>query len=77
MEPISEDNRNTYILKSKQGIDSYIYRNDYKKAFLRLILVLERLDNNEKVDFIDYYSKKFNSLFLGVSYLDNRDVNFI
>ena len=51
MEQNNEDNVKIYISMSKQN-------NDYKKAFGLLILVLERLDENEKNEFINYYSKK-------------------
>lgn len=47
-----------YIMCSKQNIDNYIRNNDYKKAFGLLILVLERLDDNDKKMFINYYGKK-------------------
>jgi hypothetical protein len=29
-----------------------------------LVIVLERLENNEKIEFMDYYTKKLNSLFV-------------
>ena len=48
-----------YISCSKQNIDNFIFRNDYKKAFGLLILFLERLDDKEKREVIDYYNKKF------------------
>lgn len=57
-----EDNNNIYIQMSKTNIDNYIYNFEYRKAFSLLIMVLERLDNNEKVEFIDYYSKKLCDL---------------
>ena len=57
METNQEENDKKYILGSKQDIDNYIRKNEYRKAFGRLILVLERLDDNQKVEFIDYYSK--------------------
>lgn len=53
------EQKNIYIQMSKTNIDTYIYNNDYKKAFALLIMVLERLHNDEKVEFIDYYSKAF------------------
>ena len=61
-----KDNKKIYIRMSKMSIDNYIYNYSYKKAFLTLIMVLERLDNNEKVEFIDYYSKKLNNLSNGI-----------
>lgn len=58
-----------YILGSKHDIDSFISKNEYRKAFGLLILVLERLNDDQKREFIDYYSKNmvnmgiFNSTF--------------
>jgi hypothetical protein len=46
-----------YILGSKQNINFFINKNEYRSAFGLLILVLERLTNNQKEEFIDYYSK--------------------
>jgi hypothetical protein len=45
----SEDN---YILGSKKNIDNFIFKNKYRKAFELLIIVLERLDDKEKVEVI-------------------------
>ena len=57
-----EENAKIYILKSKQNIDTYINRNEFRKAFGLLILVLVRLDENEKNEFIDYYSKNMENM---------------
>ena len=54
----------TYISGSKLDIDNHIRKNEYKKAFGRLILFLERLDNEERKEVIDYYSE--NMLNLGI-----------
>ena len=62
MEMSKEENAKIYILKSKQSIDTYINRNEFRKAFGLLILVLERLDENEKNEFIDYYSKNMENM---------------
>ena len=51
-----------YISGSKQNIDNFIHKNEYRKAFGLLILVLERLDGNQKEEFIDYYSKNMTNL---------------
>lgn len=51
-----------YISGSKLNIDNYIRKNEYKKAFGLLILFLERLNSEEKVLVIDYYSKNMNQL---------------
>ena len=58
MERDEEDNKKEYIRLSKASIDNYIYNRDYRKAFNHIIFVLERLDAQEKVELIDYYSKK-------------------
>ena len=52
-----------YIIGSKKNIDSFMRNNEFRKAFGLLIAVLERLDNNEKIEFIDYYSKKIMNNF--------------
>jgi hypothetical protein len=62
MENTKEENDKIYILDSKKNIDSYIHKNEYRKAFGLLILVLERLDDNQKNEFIDYYSKNMSKL---------------
>jgi hypothetical protein len=49
------NNNNDYILMSKKKIDDFISNNDYKKAFGLLILVLDRLDTNNKKELINYY----------------------
>ena len=59
MEKTKEENDKRYILESITNIDSFINKNDFRKAFGLLIAVLERLDDgNQKNEFIDYYSKK-------------------
>ena len=62
MEKTKEENDKIYILGSKKNIDSFINKNEYKKAFGLLILVLERLDDNQKNEFIDYYSKNMKNM---------------
>jgi len=44
-----------YLVCSKQRIDEFIYRDNYKRAFGMLILVLERLNDNQKTELINYY----------------------
>ena len=51
-----------YISGSKQNIDNFIHKNEFKKAFGLLILFLERLDGKEKAEVIDYYSKNMQQL---------------
>jgi hypothetical protein len=60
MEKIKEykdEDEKEYFVGSKQHIDEFIYNYDYKKAFWLLILVLERVNDNEKTELIEYYSK--------------------
>ena len=57
-----EKNNKLYMLNSKTNIDNFIHNNEYKKAFELLISVLERLDNNQKVEFINYYSEHMSKL---------------
>lgn len=51
-----------YIFQNQKNIDNFLIKQEYKKAFGLLILVLERLNENEKNDFIDYYSKNMQKL---------------
>ena len=53
-----------YISGSKLNIDNFILKNEYRKAFGLFILFLERLDDKEKAEVIDYYSK--NMVDLGI-----------
>ena len=47
-----------YISMSKKNIDSFMRNNEYRKAFRLFIAVL---DENEKNEFINYYSNKYFS----------------
>jgi len=58
----TNENASKYILDSKQHIDKLLTTYEYRKAFVLLILVLERLDDKQKVDVIDYYSKNMKKL---------------
>ena len=58
MEKTKEENDKIYILGSIKNIDSFINKNEYRKAFGLLIAVLERLDDYQINEVIDYYSKK-------------------
>jgi hypothetical protein len=63
MEKTKEENDEIYILGSKQTIDGFINKNEYRKAFGLLIMVLERLDDGaQKNEFIDYYSKNMEKM---------------
>jgi len=67
----SESNDTIYINLSKQKIDNAIYKNDFLKAFSLLIMVLDRLDNNQKVEFIHYYNSKLSDIIRGPSPLNS------
>ena len=60
MEKNNNSEDDIYISGSKLNIDNFMRKNEYRKAFGLLILVLERLDDKQKNDFIDYYSKNMN-----------------
>ena len=51
-----------YISGSKININNFISKNEYKKAFGLMILFLERLDDKEKSEVINYYSKNMKNL---------------
>ncbi len=61
--PKSDDE--IYINLSKINIDNAIYKNDFLKAFSLLIMVLDRLDNNQKVEFIHYYNTQLRDIIRG------------
>jgi hypothetical protein len=68
-----EMNEELYIKESRKNINEFLYNNNYKAAFLAFILVLERLDANQKNEFIDYYSKNLTKIFTsGSSHLEDR-----
>ena len=54
---MSKSDNDQYIIDSKKNIDNYIKNNDFKKGFGLLILVLERLNDIEKKEIIEHYSK--------------------
>ena len=56
MDSIEKANYNVYINLSKKKIDEAIRVNNYQKAFVLLLMVLERLDNPEQIEFINYYN---------------------
>ncbi len=58
----TRENEEKYISISKQNIDNFLKRYEYRKAFELLILFLERLHDKDKVDVIDYYSKNMKQL---------------
>jgi hypothetical protein len=61
------ENQNTiYIEKSKENINKALYMGDFKKAYGLTILVLERLNEKDKAEFIEYYSKRLENIMAGV-----------
>lgn len=72
MEKTKEDNNDIYKKMSKANIDVCIRKNDYRKAFLLLIMVLEKLNDTEKVEFINYYNNRLCDLTVGISNLDDH-----
>lgn len=53
-----------YILLSKQNIDSFLEKNNYKGAFGLLIVFLEKLEERDKKEVISYYSKNLEKIML-------------
>lgn len=56
METDPENNYKIYISSSITNINRFISRKEYRKAFGLLILFLERLEEADKKDVIQYYS---------------------
>ena len=65
---MENNNVEVYLIHSKKNINNAIYNNNYQKAFFLLLVVLERLDNNQKVEFIDYYIKKIYNIMTPTSH---------
>ena len=53
-----------YIINSKQSIDNYIRRREFRSAFGLFVLVLARLEIDELPEFIQYYNN--NLVRLGI-----------
>ena len=68
----TRENNEKYISISKQNIDKLLTTYEYKKAFCLLILFLERLDDKEKVDVIDYYSKNMKQFGIFDNHFQSR-----
>jgi intergrase/recombinase len=58
----SQEEIETYISLSKRNIDNYMRKREYRKAFGILIMFLERLDDIEIRQVVDYYSKNMQDL---------------
>ena len=50
----------TYINLSKEVIDEYLDRRDYRKALGRLLMTLDKLDEEGKQDMLSYYINNMN-----------------
>ena len=48
-------NMEKYISCSKKNIDKYLRTNNHNKAFGLLMVFLERLDDKDKLEVINYY----------------------
>ena len=57
MEITEDEDKMMYIYFSKKRIDEYLRENDYRMAFNYLIFVLEKLENEERKELIEYYRK--------------------
>lgn len=66
------ENNKMYISDSKKNIDEFIDKGNYKAAFGLLIVFLERLDDNERKEVIDYYSKDLEKVMLGLKKMSNE-----
>lgn len=60
------ENHELYISGSKKNIDEFIDKGNYKAAFGLLIVFLERLEDSERKEVIDYYSKDLEKFMLGL-----------
>lgn len=54
---LTTENNNCFINSSRKNIDDYIDKQEFRKAFGLLITVLERLEEKNRAQLIDYYSK--------------------
>jgi len=53
---MEERGRNNYIAITIKNIDTHIKQQDYKKAFTLFLLSMEKLDQKERQELIDYYT---------------------
>jgi intergrase/recombinase len=54
--PIQESKDEEYISETKKYIDDFISKNDYRKAFLILVVFMGKLNDIEKNEVIEYYN---------------------
>ena len=75
MEKTEEEiDQELYIELSRKKINNYLYTHNYRSAFLAFVLVLERLDSNQKNKFINYYSDNLLTFMSFSSHLDDRNM---
>lgn len=55
-EKTEENTEEEYISDTKKYIDDFICKNDYRKAFLILVVFMDKLDDVEKKEVIKYYN---------------------
>lgn len=58
----TNDEYSHYISISKNRINAFMRKKEYRQAFGMLILVIERLDEPDRVQFINYYSRNMQHL---------------
>ena len=58
----TNDEYSHYISISKNRINAFMRKKEYHKAFGMLILVIERLDEPDRGNFINYYSRNMQQL---------------
>jgi hypothetical protein len=56
---IEANSEDLYISNSTKFIDELIEKNNFKQAFMQLILVLDILNNSQKCELIEHYHHKF------------------
>lgn len=71
MEITDKEEKLLFIFSSKRTIDNCIHTDDYRTAFNTMIFVLERLNNEEKTEFIDYYCKNIKYIQFLNNYMSN------
>jgi hypothetical protein len=61
MEQLQEDTA-AYIALSKKTIDKDIDNFRFARVFVTFVMVIERLNEPERTEFIRYYSEKLNDI---------------
>ena len=58
----TNDEYSHYISMSKNQINAFMRKKEYRQAFGMFILVIERLDEPDRGNFINYYSRNMQQL---------------